>query len=140
MKSQMRSSMKLGVVLSDFHASIAEEMLHTTKKTAEAKGIDIVSIVRVTGAFDVPLALKRMLARQDIDGAVVLGAVVQGQTSHDEVVAYTAAEKIMELSLQYDKPVGYGICGPRMSIAQARARAKEFAVRAVEAIKRGSIR
>ena len=63
-----------------------------------------------------------------------MGAVVQGSTSHDEIVAYTSAEKITELSLKYDKPVGYGISGPRMTIEQARARAKEFSVRAVEAV------
>ncbi len=41
----------------------------------------------------------------------------------------------MELSIRFDKPVGYGISGPRMTLKQAGERAEEFAVRAVEAVK-----
>lgn len=127
--------MKIGIVLSDFHKSIANAMLKAAQQTAKENGMEVVLVVKVLGAFETPLALQRMLARQDIDAAVVLGAVVQGETSHDEVVAYTAAEKIMDLSLKYNKPVGYGICGPRMTVGQAKARGKEFAVRAVQSIK-----
>ncbi len=132
----MKSAPKIGIVVSDFHKQIAAQMLAHARLAAKKSGLEIVSVIRVTGAFDAPLPLQRMLARQDIDGTVVLGAVVQGETAHDEVVAYTAAEKIMELSLKYDKPVGYGISGPRMTLAQAKARAKGFAVRAVEAVLR----
>lgn len=126
--------MNIGIVLADFHKKISSEMLKHAKAAAQKNGLDVVTVVKVPGAFDVALPLKRMLARNDIDGAVVLGAVVQGETAHDEVVAYTAAQKIMELSLQFDKPVGYGISGPRMTIKQAEVRAEEFAVRAVEAV------
>src|SRR3989338_5576937 len=126
----------IGIVLADFHKKTAKEMLLHAKAAAKKNGLNVISVVKVTGAFDVPLPLKRMLARSDIDGAVVLGAIVQGKTAHDEIVAYTCAEKISYLSLEYNKPVGYGISGPRMSVAQAKARAKEFSVRAVEAVAR----
>ena len=128
--------MNIGIVVADFHGKIAEEMLAHAKSAAEKNKFKVMSVVHVTGVFDVPLPLKRLLARNDIDGAIVLGAVVRGGTSHDEVVAYTCAEKVGELSLLYDKPVGYGISGPRMTKKQAKARAKGFAVRAVEAVKR----
>ncbi len=127
---------RLGIVVADFHKEISKEMVENAKKTAKKLGLEVREIVSVTGTFDVPLSLQRMLARNDIDCAVVLGAVVQGETSHDEVVAYTAAEKIIWLSLKFDKPVGYGILGPRMTVAQAKARAKEFSIRAVEAVAR----
>lgn len=128
--------MNIGIVVADFHKKISSEMLKHAKAAAKKNGLNVVAVVEVPGAFDVPLPLKRLLARQDIDGAVVLGAVVQGETSHDEIVSYAAAEKIMELSLLFDKPVGYGISGPRMTLAQARARAKDFSVRAVDAVAR----
>ncbi len=126
--------MKIGIVIADFHKKISSEMLKHALAAAKKKKLEVVSVVKATGAFDCPLPLKRMLAREDIEGAVVLGAVVQGETAHDEVVAYTAAGKIAELSLKFDKPVGYGICGPRMTKAQAKARAKGFALRAIEAL------
>ncbi|HIH09938.1 MAG TPA: 6,7-dimethyl-8-ribityllumazine synthase [Candidatus Diapherotrites archaeon] len=128
--------LKIGIVVSDFHKGISANMLKFAKQAAEENNLEVAVVVKVPGAFDIPLPLKRMLARDDIDGAVVLGAVVQGETSHDEIVAYTAAEKICQLSLLSGKPVGYGISGPRMSIRQAKEREKGFAVRAVEAVRR----
>jgi len=126
----------LGIIVADFHKEISEEMLENAQKAAIENGFNIVDVVSVTGAFDVPLPLKRMLARNDVDAAIVLGAVVQGETAHDEIVVETASREIVNLSLKYDKPVGYGISGPRMTLDQAKARAREFSVRAVEAVKR----
>ncbi|MAG17896.1 MAG: 6,7-dimethyl-8-ribityllumazine synthase [Candidatus Diapherotrites archaeon] len=128
--------MNIGIVVADFHKELSEEMLDYAKKTAKENNLNVVDVVKVTGAFDIPLPLQRMLANPSINGAVVLGAVVQGETSHDEIVAFTASQKITELSLKYDKPVGYGISGPRMTAEQAKARSKEFSVRAVEAVAR----
>ncbi|MCR4368553.1 MAG: 6,7-dimethyl-8-ribityllumazine synthase [archaeon] len=128
--------MNVAIVLADFHAEISEKMLAAAKDECKKRGLFVYKIIRVTGAFDIPLPLKRLLANPQVHGAVVLGAVVQGETSHDEVVAYTSSEKIAQLSLDYDKPVGYGVSGPRMSVAQAEKRAEEFARRAVEAVAR----
>lgn len=127
---------KLGVVVSDFHKEIAEEMLKCARSAAEKNGFEVVLVVKVIGAFDIPLPLKRMLSRADVDAAVVLGAVVQGETSHDEVVAFVSAEKVAQLSLEFNKPVGYGVSGPRMTKDQAKKRAKGFSERAVETVAR----
>ena len=124
---------RIGIVVSDYHKGIAAQMLKGARSAAKKNGLEAVSVVKVIGVFDVPLALQRMLARQDIDAAVVLGAVVQGETAHDQDVAYTAADKIADLSIKYGKPVGYGITGPRMTLAHAKSRAKEFSARAIEA-------
>ena len=129
-------AIRISIVAADYHAKIAGEMISAARKAAEKSGMEVVSVVKVCGCMEAPLALKHELARLDVDGAVVLGAVVQGETAHDELVAYAAAEKILALSLEYDKPVGYGITGPRMTMAQAEARAEDFAVRSVEAVRR----
>ncbi len=126
----------LGIVVSDFHKEIAEEMLAAAKIAAQQNGFRVAEVKKVIGVFDIPLPLKKMLSKKSVDAAIVLGAVVQGETAHDEVVAFVAAEKISRLSLDYNKPVGFGISGPRMTIEQAGARAKEFSSRAVEAARR----
>lgn len=128
--------MNIVIVAADYHEEIVEEMVSHSREEAEKQGMKVIEIVRVSGCFDIPLALKRLLACPDVDGAVVLGAVVQGETAHDELVAYAMAGKIIDLSLQYNKPVGYGVTGPRMTIAQAKARARDFAVRSVNAVVR----
>ena len=127
---------RLVIVAADFHKKISEEMIRCAKKAAQKRGMEVIDVVKVSGVFDIHLPLQRALARNDVDCAIVLGSVVQGETSHDEIIAYTTAQKVAELSLKYDKPVGYGISGPRMTVAQARQRAKQFAEKSVETVSR----
>ena len=89
--------------------------------------------ILVPGVFDMPLAIKNLLMKDDIDGVVCIGAVIEGETEHDEVVISHAARKMADLSLEFDKPVGLGVTGPGMSRLQAEARI-ERAKAAVEAI------
>jgi 6,7-dimethyl-8-ribityllumazine synthase len=88
-------------------------------------------VVRVPGAFDIPLAAKKMLMDKKNDGAVALGAVVKGETAHDEVVVDNAARLLADLSLEFRKPVTLGIIGHGASWKSAEARAEEYAERAV---------
>ena len=95
-------------------------------------GAKLMQISRVPGAFDIPLAVKRLAERPDIDGIITLGAVIEGDTDHDSIVAQNAARKIADLSVQYNKPVTLGITGPKVTHAGAVARTEEYAKRAVE--------
>ena len=61
-----------------------------------------------------------------------IGCVIQGETAHDEVVVNHAARKLMDLSLECNKPVTLGITGPKMSRADAQKRV-DYSKRAVEA-------
>ena len=70
----------------------------------------------------------------DIDGVVTLGAVIKGQTKHDEVISYTTARALTDLSIKYGKPVSLGISGPGMQERHAYARIRPVAERAVEAV------
>jgi 6,7-dimethyl-8-ribityllumazine synthase len=89
--------------------------------------------MHVPGVYDMPLAVKQMLQRKGIDGVVTLGAVIEGETKHDEIVIGQAARKLTDLSVEYDKPVGLGITGPGMTRLQAEDRI-ENAKAAVEAV------
>ena len=91
------------------------------------------SLVRiyVPGSYDMPLAIKKMLKKGDVDAVVTIGCVIEGATEHDEIVVGHAARKIMDLSLEYEKPVALGISGPGMTRLEAEERI-EYARRAVE--------
>jgi len=67
-----------------------------------------------------------------IDAVVALGAVIQGETDHDLIIVSNVAKKLMDLSLQYNKPLGFGIIGPRVTWQQAHARASKYSERAVK--------
>jgi 6,7-dimethyl-8-ribityllumazine synthase len=79
------------------------------------------------------LAVKKLLEKKEIDGVVTLGAVIEGETEHDEIVIQHAARKITDLGLEYSKPVSLGITGPGMSRLQAEERI-ERAKNAVESV------
>ena len=87
--------------------------------------------VYVPGAYDMPLAIKKMLKDGDVDAVVTIGCVIEGATQHDEIVVQHAARKIIDLSLEYDKPVALGISGPGMTRMEATERI-DYAKRAVE--------
>ena len=123
---------KLGMVVAEFNRDITYMMENLAKEHAEFLGAEITDIIRVPGAFDVPIAVKKILEKGDVDAVVTIGCVIEGETEHDEIVAQHAARKIMDLSLEYGKPVTLGISGPGMGRIAAHQRV-DYAKRAVEA-------
>ena len=128
-----KERIRIGAVVSEFHYDITMMMLERAKDHAKFLGAEITEVLTVPGVFDMGLAIKKLLQRKDIEGVVALGAVIEGETEHDEVVMQQATRKIADLALDYDKPVGLGISGPGMSRAQAQARI-DRAKQAVEAV------
>ena len=125
--------MKIGIVVSEFNYDITQSMLERAKSHAEFLGAKVEQIIHVPGVYDMPLAVKKMIQKKGIDGVVTLGAVIEGETKHDEIVIGQAARKLTDLSVEYEKPVGLGITGPGMTRLQAEDRI-ENAKAAVEAV------
>ncbi|VVB54121.1 6,7-dimethyl-8-ribityllumazine synthase [uncultured archaeon] len=122
----------LGIVASEFNYDITNAMVELAKEHAAFLGCPVTHIVKVPGAYDIPLAVKKLMEQDDVDAVVTLGAVIEGQTEHDEIVIQHASRKIIDLSLQYNKPAALGITGPGMTRLQAHSRI-DYAKRAVEA-------
>ena len=123
----------MAFVVGAYHRELAEEMLRRAQERARQSGCKLGPALRVQGSFDVGLPTEWLLERDEVDAVVVLGAIVQGETKHDEVIAHATASTLQALSLEYDKPVGFAITGPGMTLEQARARA-DAGVRAVDAV------
>lgn len=124
---------KLGIAASEFNWEIVGPMLDFAKRHAAFLDAEVVAEILVPGVFELPLAAKTLVGRADIDAVVTLGAVIEGETAHDEVVMQHAVRKLIDLSLEYGKPVALGISGPGMTRVQALERVNEYARRAVEA-------
>lgn len=124
--------MNIALVASEFNAPLPAKMLEAAKAKAAELGATVVEVVRVPGAWEIPLAVKGALSRPDVDAVVAIGAIVQGETQHDALIAGAVAEALLDLQLETGKPVGLGVTGPGMSWAQAEARV-ENAARAVAA-------
>lgn len=122
----------LGIVASEFNYDITYAMMELAKDHAAFLGADVTHTIKVPGVFDMPLAVKKLLEKKDVDAVVTLGAVIEGQTEHDEIVIQHASRKIADLALEYGKPTALGISGPGMSRLEAHKRV-EYAKRAVDA-------
>ena len=124
---------RLGIVVSEFNYDVTELMLRKALSHAEFLGAEVRYVFRVPGVFDAPLAVAALLARDDVDAVAVIGAVIKGETKHDELVAQQAARKMLDLGVEHGKPVALGVIGPGATRMQAQARIEEYARRAVEA-------
>ncbi len=122
----------LGIVVSEYNYDITMMMLERAKEHAEFLGAEVKYVLKAPGTFDIPLLVRKLLEKNDVDAVVTLGAVIEGETEHDEIVMQNAARKIEDLSVEFGKPVTLGISGPGESRLQAEARI-EKARDAVEA-------
>ncbi len=111
--------MKIALVVSDFNFDVTSQMAERARRHAEFLGAEVSHTVHVPGVFDMALAVKRLLKRKDVDGVAMIGAVIKGDTKHDELIAGAAAKAAVDLAVQFDKPVALGITGPGMDRMQA---------------------
>lgn len=121
------SMVELGLVVAEFNRSVTEQMESAAVETADDADANVVELVRVPGAYDAPLAADRLARRDDVDAVAVVGAIVTGDTDHDEVIAHATAQKLTDVSLDRDTPVAFGVAGPGMSGAEARERVQKGA-------------
>ena len=129
----MANRYRIGIVCSEFNFDLTQMMLERAKEHAKFLDVEVARVIMVPGVFDIPLAVKSLMKDETVDGAVAIGAVIEGETEHDQVVIGQAARKITDLAVEYEKPVGLGITGPGMSRLQAEDRI-ERAKDAVESV------
>ena len=104
-------TVRLAIVAATFNPEVTDAMV--ARAVARAKQLGVaVEVVRVPGTFEVPLALRRLLRRKDIDAGVAIGALIQGQTDHDDLLAHSVARALLDLQIRTGKPIGLGITGP----------------------------
>jgi 6,7-dimethyl-8-ribityllumazine synthase len=114
--------MRLVIVAAQFNREVTDRMVETALARAKEKGVDVSSVVRVPGTFEIPLAVQQLLSRPDVDAAVALGAVIKGETLHDEALMAAVPGALLDVGLHAGKPVALGITGPGMTDEQAAAR------------------
>ncbi len=124
---------RVAIVVSEFNFDVSMQMLERAKEEVDFLGAALGPVVKTPGVYDIALATRALLDRTDVDAVVALGAVIEGETHHDEVVMQQAARKLLDLSVERAKPVGLGISGPGETRLQAQDRI-ENAAHAVRAV------
>lgn len=115
-------SIRLGVVIGEFHNKLMDRMLEDARIAAVSMGSTIDKVVWVPGTYEAPLVVENMLQDPTLDAVVVLGYIEKGSTLHGQEMGATCSIIFKQLELEYGKPVGMGIIGPGATAEQAEER------------------
>ncbi len=102
---------KYAIVVARFNHFITDRLVDgclDALKRHEVKDEEI-SIVRVPGAFEIPLVAKKLAKKDDIDAVICLGAVIRGDTPHFDYVCAEVSKGVAQVGLESEKPVIFGV-------------------------------
>jgi len=105
------SGARFGIVVARFNSFIVDALESGAIDALRRHGVmdaDI-EVVRVPGAFEIPLAAQAMAAAKKYDGIIALGAVIRGSTPHFDYVAGECTKGLATVSMQHSIPVGFGV-------------------------------
>jgi 6,7-dimethyl-8-ribityllumazine synthase len=120
------AGLRIGIVVGRFNPEIGEGLLAACLKTLYSHGVaeaDL-SLVRVPGALEIPLALQKLANSGRFHALIALGAVIRGDTYHFEIVANQSAAGIAQVQMDYGLPVANGVLTTDDE-AQAQARVQQ---------------
>lgn len=119
------SGARIAVVAAEFNATVVDGLLDGARAELARHGIaeSQVTVVRVPGAWELPLAAAHLADLERHDGIIALGAVIRGGTPHFEYVCRGCTDGLMQVQQEYGVPVGFGVltCDDER---QARARSE----------------
>lgn len=100
-----------GIIASRFNSFIVDSLVDGAIDALKRHGADEANIqlVKVPGAFEMPLVAARMAAKKEYDAIIALGAVIRGGTPHFEYVAGECTKGLASVSAQHDIPVAFGV-------------------------------
>ncbi len=105
------STARVTIVVARFNGFIVEGLLSGAVDTLNRHGVaeNHITIVRVPGAFELPLVVRRVARQKTSDAIIALGAVIRGSTPHFDYVAGECAGGIARVALEEDLPVIFGV-------------------------------
>lgn len=105
------SNIKVGIVAARFNEFIVSKLIGGAVDGLKRHGVEEenISLAWVPGAFEIPLAAKKMAKNDKYDVVICLGAVIKGSTPHFDYVCSEASKGIASVSLDTEKPVIFGI-------------------------------
>ncbi|MCL2298486.1 MAG: 6,7-dimethyl-8-ribityllumazine synthase [Proteobacteria bacterium] len=131
------AGMRIGIVLARFNVEIGEGLLKGALRFLHEKGVvdAHITLLRVPGALEIPLALQGMAQTGQFHALIALGAVIRGETYHFEVVSNESARGISDVALDFDIAIGNGVLTcetDEQAIARMDQKGYEAALAAVE--------
>lgn len=105
------AGLRFAIIVSRFNSFIGERLVEGALDALHRHGVDpsAITLVRVPGAFEIPLVAKRLAVKGEYDALICLGAVIRGATPHFDYVAGEVSKGIATVSLECQLPIAFGI-------------------------------
>ena len=112
---------KILIVNSNYYKDISKNLILIAKKKLHKNNFKV-SILNVPGIYEIPIAIRMNIKK--FDGFVALGCVIKGQTPHFNLICSSTFKAILDLSINYNKPIGNGII-TALNLTQAKNRSNK---------------
>ena len=123
--SHNATGLKFGIVVSKFNKFVTSKLLSSCVEGLAKHGVvpEDIEVVRVPGAFEIPLVAKTLAGTKRFDAVICLGAVIRGDTPHFDYISAEASRGIGQAALDADVPIIFGVLTTD-TVAQAIIRAE----------------
>jgi 6,7-dimethyl-8-ribityllumazine synthase len=102
---------RIGIVISQYNKTIIERLQDACLNKLESCGVesDKIHIIKVPGAYEIPVIARSMASSKNYDAIISLGAIIRGETPHFDLIADCCSRGIMEISIDSGIPVIFGV-------------------------------
>lgn len=104
-------NLHFAIVQSKFNKNVCERLLAGALSCLKEYGLEEedIPIIKVPGAFEIPIAAEKLAEQKKYDAIICLGAVIKGETAHFEYISKAATDGILQVGLKYGIPVIFGV-------------------------------
>lgn len=104
-------NVQIGIVVSEWNTEVTSKLLEGANEALMTSGVskDNITTIHVPGTYELALAAQKLGSQSNIEAVICLGCVVQGETPHFDYVCSASAHGIMNVGLQLNKPVIFGV-------------------------------
>lgn len=105
------SEFKFAIILSLFNEFIGQKLLDGALNTLKKNGCpdENIDIIKVPGAFEIPVTADVLLSKNKYDAVICLGAIIKGKTPHFEYICQAVSSGITQVAIKHSKPVLFGV-------------------------------
>jgi 6,7-dimethyl-8-ribityllumazine synthase len=106
-KAAQASGGHFAIIASRYNSRFVDGMLTAAERTLAAAGADSVRVIRVPGAFEIPVAAARLIrsAAHPLDAVICLGVILRGQTAHAQHIGEAVSQALMQLQIEKGIPI-----------------------------------
>jgi 6,7-dimethyl-8-ribityllumazine synthase len=104
-------NLRLAIVLSKYNSHIIDRLLKGCLSTLRENGIsnDSITIVKVPGAYEIPIIVRKLVDKKMYDSIITLGAIIKGETPHFDIIANSCSLGIINLAIDHQVPIVFGV-------------------------------